>query len=167
MASSEKKLDPDRRAALLAEYATLREEILRRIELRQQLISITLTIAAVFLGVGLGSSTVAFVFPPLAALLALAWRQNDFRTRRLAEYIREHQEKEIDGLGWERYCQTNRRDWRGVVIAHAGTFLLVQLLAVGVGFFTFRSTWPEISLLVVDIISMVFVVLALVVFKPK
>jgi len=34
------------------EYTALREEILKRIESRQQLISITLTIAAAVLGVG-------------------------------------------------------------------------------------------------------------------
>lgn len=43
-------LDANEHMALLAEYATLRDEILKRIDLRQQLISMTLTIAAVFLG---------------------------------------------------------------------------------------------------------------------
>lgn len=61
----------------MAECATLRGEILKRIDLRQQLMSMTLTIAAVFLGVGLGIQSVALIYPVLASLLAMAWSQND------------------------------------------------------------------------------------------
>ena len=70
------------------EYNSLRGEILKRIELRQQIISITLTLAGIFLSFGLSTDTVALIYPPLAAFLSIAWAQNDFRIRDLATYIR-------------------------------------------------------------------------------
>ncbi|MCC6613686.1 MAG: hypothetical protein IT320_09430 [Anaerolineae bacterium] len=158
MSVGQTSLDADERTVLMAEYGTLRQEILKRIELRQQLVSMTLTLAAVFLGVGLGTGTIALIYPVLAALLALAWRQNDFRTRRAAEYIREHHEKRLKGLGWETYCQEQRRDWRHVVMAHGGVFLVTQMLAVLVGIFSYDASAPQMILLAVDALSVIYVI---------
>lgn len=157
METSPKYFDDDERAALMAEYATLREEMIKRIDLRQQLMSMTLTLAAVFLGVGLGTNSIALIYPVIAALLALAWSQNDFRTRRAAEYIRDRLETRIKGLGWETYCQQQRRDWRQVVFAHGGIFLTTQAMAVVVGLFSFTPTLPQFILLGIDALSMVYV----------
>lgn len=147
-------LDPDARAAIMAEYATLREELLKRIDLRQQLISITLTLAAVFLGVGLDENLIALIYPVLAALLALAWWQNDSHTRRAGSYIREEHEQRIAGLFWETFCEEQRGGWRSVVVAHGGIFLTTQLMGIGVGLVDFTSTTPEFILLGADAFSM-------------
>ncbi len=48
------------------EYNSLRGEIIKRIELRQQMVTVTLTIAGVFLGVGITNKAVALVYPPIA-----------------------------------------------------------------------------------------------------
>lgn len=118
------------------EYSSLRSEIVKRIELRQQLISITLTLAGVFLGVGLGKEGIALIYPPLAMFLAFGWAHNDFRTRILANYIRENLENSVTGLKYETIMQKRRNEakglesWRFVVLSHIGIFIFTQIMAI-------------------------------------
>jgi energy-coupling factor transporter transmembrane protein EcfT len=164
MSADSERLDPEVKSAMLVEYATLRDEILRRLDLRQQLLSLNLTIAAVFFGVGLGTRTVAFVFPPLAMLLAVAWSQNDFRIRKINLYIRTFIEPLIEGLGWESHSQSLREQgglqaWRLVVMSHSGTFFFSQIIAIIIGLLDFTYTTGEWILVVIDMISVVIVIL--------
>ena len=118
------------------EYNSLRGEILKRVELRQQIISITLTLAAALLGFGLGTQSVSLIYPPLAMFLAFGWAQNDFRIRDLATYIRKHLESPTTGLRYEHEVQMGRvsatglGSWRFVVISHIGVFLFTQAMAL-------------------------------------
>ena len=120
------------------EYNTLRSEILKRIEFRQQFISITLTLAGIFLGIGLTNDLVVLIYPPLAMFLALGWVQNDFRVRVAAQYIRERFETPETGLHYETYIQKEREknknlaEWRLLPISHSGIFLFTQFMAVGI-----------------------------------
>ena len=150
------------------EYNSLRGEILKRIELRQQIISITLTLAGIFLSFGLSTDTVALIYPPLAAFLSIAWAQNDFRIRDLATYIRENLETVPIGLGYETYVQRVRSNnkklgaWRFVVISHTGIFIFTQLMAVGIELLKSMPivlTPLEWVLLVVDFVSILVVLL--------
>ena len=150
------------------EYNSLRGEILKRIELRQQIISITLTLAGIFLSFGLSTDTVALIYPPLAAFLSIAWAQNDFRIRDLATYIRENLETAPIGLGYETYVQRVRSNnkklgaWRFVVISHTGIFIFTQLMAVGI---ELLKSMPIVLtplkwvLLVIDFVSILVVLL--------
>ncbi|MBI5353472.1 MAG: hypothetical protein HZB50_12600 [Chloroflexi bacterium] len=150
------------------EYNSLRGEILKRIELRQQIISITLTLAGIFLSFGLSTDTVAMIYPPLAAFLAIAWAQNDLRIRDLATYIRENLETVPIGLGYETYVQRARQKnkklstWRYVVISHTGIFIFTQLMAIGI---ELLKSMPIVLtplkwvLLVIDLISILVVLL--------
>lgn len=149
------------------EYNSLRSEILKRVELRQQTIAITLTLAGAFLGVGLSTDMVALIYPPLAAFLAIAWAQNDFRIRDLATYIRENLETSSLGLGYETHAQQARlaskrlNSWRVVVLSHTGIFIFTQLMAIGIGLL---RTLPivisplEWILLTIDFISILVVI---------
>ncbi len=150
------------------EYNSLRSEILKRIELRQQIISITLTLAGIFLSFGLTTDTVALIYPPLAAFLSIGWAQNDFRIRDLATYIRENLETMPIGLGYETHAQQERTQnrrlgaWRFVVISHTGIFVFTQVMAVGIELL--RSMPLVITplkwvLLVVDVMSILVVIL--------
>ncbi len=120
------------------EYNALRSEILKRIELRQQIVALTLTLAGVFLSFALTVESVALIYPPLAMFLAFSWAQNDYRIRAMASYIRERLEGQPTGLGYETYTQLGRAErknlgaWRFVVISHSGIFLVTQLMAVGI-----------------------------------
>ncbi len=141
---------------------------LKRIELRQQIISITLTLAGIFLSFGLSTDTVALIYPPLAAFLSIAWAQNDFRIRDLATYIRENLETAPIGLGYETYVQRVRSNnkklgaWRFVVISHTGIFIFTQLMAVGIELLKSMPivlTPLEWVLLVIDFVSILVVLL--------
>lgn len=149
------------------EYNSLRSEILKRIELRQQIISITLTLAGIFLSFGVSTDTVALIYPPLAAFLAMGWAQNDFRIRDLATYIRENLETADIGLRYETHVQRTRKNnkklgaWRFVVISHTGIFVFTQLMAIGIELL--KSTPLVLTplkwvLLVIDVISIFIVI---------
>ncbi len=146
------------------EYASLRGEILKRIEMRQQIVSITLTLAGIFLGIGIGTQSVVLVYPPLAMFLAFGWAQNDFRIRDLAYYIRVKIEASIPGAGYETHVQEQRKtrkglgSWRFVILSHGGIFLLTQLMAIGIGITNFASDVLAWTLLGFDILAALVVV---------
>jgi hypothetical protein len=153
-----------RRRAVALEYATLRNEILKRVEIRQQIVATTLALAGVFLGVGLSSEAVALIYPPLAMFLALSWYQNDYRISALAYYIREHLERGTPGLVYETILQKERLasggigSWRFVVLSHGGIFLLTQLLAIGIEVSKFTFSALEWVLLSVDLLAVLVVI---------
>jgi uncharacterized membrane protein YqaE (UPF0057 family) len=153
-------------AGLEMEYTTLRTEILQRIGLRQQVISISLTLAGIFLSVGLTNELVSLIYPPLAMLLAFGWAQNDFRIRETGGYIREYLESPESGLAYETLTQKYRQSakglgaWRFVVISHGGMFLLTQVMAVVVEVLRFAplNLSPiRLALFTIDAISIIIV----------
>lgn len=155
--------------AIHLEYAALRDESMRRIEARQQQLSITLTLAGVFLGVGwnIGSAVGLFIFPPLALLLAAAWVQNEVRLQQIGTYLREQLEPNLPGTGWARYTHQREQHSRILglpleIFAVGGIFLLTQLFAILLGLFHFQSAeLIEWILLALDVFS-VFALFALV-----
>jgi hypothetical protein len=151
------------------EYVSLREEALRRTESRQNLLSVTLTLAAAFCGIGWGTggSVALMIFPPIATLLALAWVQNEIAINRINTYIRDELAPKIPGLSWERYARERMMSSRiGAfpldMLAIAGVFVMAQLLAVVLAFFQFqiRSVveWFLLALDIVSIAALIFMV---------
>lgn len=140
-----------------AEYATLREEVLKRLEARQQTLSIALTLAGAFLGLGWNAgSVVILMYPLIALLLAVGWAQNEVFLKQLNAYIRDHLEGEESGLGWQRYSdqgmsQLRFRGWPIEILAIGGIFLLTQLMAIGLGMYKFDSTSVAWILFLLDI----------------
>lgn len=148
------------------EYKSLRDEILARIRLRQQIVTATLTLCGVFLGFGLNNAALAFIYPPLAFFLSLGWAQNDYRIRTLASYIRNQLEPSFAVDGWETKVNEKRKTaslghWRYAILSHGGIFILSQMLAIGIGVPLF--TWQPVEwfLITVDIISVIAVFILL------
>lgn len=121
---------------MVAEYSGLREEIVKRIEVQHQILSMTLIAAAAFLG--LGSQTTIpipgaalLLYPFLAMFLAVAWAYNGIRVVDIARYLRTLEDNSDDGLGWERHMEKIEKlgSVRSVVAAR-GVFIITQLLAV-------------------------------------
>src|SRR5215510_11261505 len=148
---------PENSAASETEYATLREEVLKRLEGRQQTLSIALTLAGAFLGLGWNAgSVVMLLYPLIALLLAVSWAQNEVFIKQLNAYIRDHLEGGDTGRGWQRY--TNQRmseirvmGWPIEILAIGGIFVLTQLMAIGLGTYKFESHSIEWILLILDI----------------
>lgn len=105
-------------AALVgAEHTGLREEIIKRIELQVQLVSITLAAAGVFLAVGLpkdlpaGASPSAaplLVYPLLALFTWATWVFHQLRITEVAMYLKSLERKFPDILGWELFSERIR-----------------------------------------------------------
>ena len=124
---------------LKMEYEVLRQEVLRRIEMRSQIALATLTFAGVTLGVGLSTPAVALIFPVIGLFLAIGWIQHDARVREITTYIRDNIEGKIAGLGWEAHRQrrvhksTRLGGARLSVLSAAGLFLVCQSMAIVIG----------------------------------
>ena len=77
---------------LQMEYTFLSELIIKRLEMGQKMIQLTLTLAAAFLGVALTRNvppSVALVFPPIAALLEMVWFYNEKRQTLSIKHFKE------------------------------------------------------------------------------
>jgi len=89
---------------LLAEYAQLKAEILKRSEIQHQLISITLVALGGLAAVGLKDSPAALLaYPLLALFLGASWSYNDIQIAQIGIYIRYRIEERLvePPLGWE------------------------------------------------------------------
>lgn len=103
---------------VLAEYTALRNEIIKRIEMRQQLLTFTLVGAGTLMTLGATegrAAEVLLIYPILAFFLALGWTHNDVRIGELGGYLKEHVEQKLQtmktgksvtapkGIWWEHY----------------------------------------------------------------
>jgi hypothetical protein len=97
------------RALLLVEqYVSLRNEIEKRIEIRQQILALTLLVAGTFLTVGVQPNVpevVLLFYPIIAMFLAAIWEHNDLRVGQLNFYLRTEVERHLGrfGPGWETF----------------------------------------------------------------
>ena len=143
------------------EYATLREEVLKRIESRQQTISVVLTLAGAFLGLGWNAGAVVIlIYPLIAFLLAIGWAQNEIFIMQINTYIRDHLEGEHTGLGWQRFSQQGMSElrifgWPLEILAIGGIFILTQIMALGLGGFRFTNSLPEWLLMILSVAAII------------
>jgi len=97
------------RALLLIEqYRSLRSEIEKRIDIRQQILALTLLVAGTFLTVGVQPGVpgvVLLFYPVIAMFLGAIWEHNDLRVGQINFYIRTEVEKHLGvlGPGWEAF----------------------------------------------------------------
>jgi hypothetical protein len=107
------KEPPEIHSLLLIEYGTLREEILKRIELRTQVTSLALIVFGTMMSFGLQarSSSVILLYPILAIFLAGSWTHNGIRIREIAIYIRDQIESRIGEniLAWEHRASPHQK----------------------------------------------------------
>lgn len=133
-----KSVDPAN-PLVAAEYKALRDEILKRVEFRYQLLNITLISAGTLLGAGLNanSAPVLLVYPIVAAFLAGGWAHNGEAIATMVKYVREELEESHTGLGWESYLLKHPDRhfiYRGLgLIYAAGIFLTTQFIALILG----------------------------------
>lgn len=140
---------------LLAEYAALRDEVLKRIEILHQLISLALIAVGTLLPLGVQTSTtIIFAYPVVALFLAASWAHNNARIQQVGAYIRRHIEAELlsERMGWEHMRRQLNDGQFGArnLLASRGIFVGTQLLAIFIGLL--RSTFPveDIVFLVID-----------------
>jgi 8-oxo-dGTP diphosphatase len=166
----ERKINTDVRTEILQEFSALRDESVKRTEIRHQLLSFTLVAAGTFLTVGaqeIVEPSVLLIYPLLAAFLAATWTHSDIRVGEIGEYIRNNIEPRLEGLNWEVYLHekyTKQESWlrrRLSELSASGIFLSTELLAVVLA--RFHSRWDLSQkttkiLLVLDVIAIVLTV---------
>jgi hypothetical protein len=90
------------------QYASLRNEIEKRIEIRQQILAFTLLVAGTLLTIGVQPNVpevVLLFYPVIAMFLGAIWEQNDVRVAQIDYFICTEVEKHLDrlGSGWETF----------------------------------------------------------------
>ncbi len=93
---------------LIEQYTSLRSEIEKRIDIRQQILALTLLVAGTFLTVGVQPAVpevVLLFYPLIAMFLGAIWEHNDLRVGQINFYIRIEVEKHLGALGpgWETF----------------------------------------------------------------
>jgi hypothetical protein len=138
------------------EYGSLRAEMLRRIDARQQTLSVALGLAGAFLGLGWSAGAVVLLlYPLIALLLAVGWAQNEIFITQIGAYIREYLEQGDSGLGWQTYSSQRGSEirimgWPIEVLSIGGIFILTQLMAIGLGGYQFSGGSIQWILLILD-----------------
>lgn len=160
----------------LSEYSALREEILKRMELRQALELCVLAGLSAVYGVVLGydlSPLVAMAYPIVTFFLALSWSHHYYRSGQIGDYIRWYFETaEHGGPGvlcgrWQHSLRCHYDQHPGwydaslTALGAGGVFMFSELLATGLGLYWWKVSstdkthlWWIISLLVVDVLAL-------------
>ena len=145
------KINPEK------EYDTLRQEILKRVEMQNTLINLILTIVAVFLGLGLTNNLISFLIPPIICLMSFIYKTQSLGIIKISNYLIERYEVN-DNENWETYNKaksTTSRYKRKVFLLSlgpVGVFTFLSFISIVIGLFKFKSSNIEIFLLVLDII---------------
>ena len=139
------------------EYSSLRAEVLRRIDSRQQTLSVALTLAGAFLGLGWNAGAVVLLlYPLIALLLAVGWAQNEVFITQINAYIRDYLEGSESGLGWQTFSSQRGSEirimgWPIEVLSIGGIFILTQIMAIGLGGYQFGGGSIQWILLILDV----------------
>ena len=166
---SEGVLSSDTISIMMKEYDNLRAEILKRIELMHQLISLGLIVPGTIFAFGFQTqdATLILLYPLLAFILSLLWSQHDRRTREIGYYIHTQIETRLtEALGWEHFMDTTRTVhklfdldslWAAVGV-FAGTGILAILVGVPIAIKS-GTLFPFSILLTASILSIIFTII--------
>lgn len=141
---------PSDPSLVAAEYSALREELLKRIELNHQVISIAVFALGTLLaaGVQIQNAEVVLVYPLLAMLLSGVWAYNERRSQRIQAYIRDRIEARVGqgNMGWEHALARSRLPHRRFALGWMVCFLGVEFIAIVVGWSVARMGSPSDAL---------------------
>jgi hypothetical protein len=119
---------------LIAEFSSLREEILKRIEIQHQLITLALIATGTIIPLGIQSSTIIILaYPLLAMFISVAWSHSDRRIRHISAYIMCIEDKLLGGnRGWEHMqgLIVRERFGKRLLYASRGIFIGTQILSI-------------------------------------
>lgn len=155
---------------LLTQYSSLREEVLKRIEIQHQIIFGAMVAVGTILTVGTqpDAASILLIYPFLSMFLTLAWSQNDHRNRQITRHLALHEEVFLThrSLGWESSRSSSRLWLFGSrkVFAARGIFVGSQILVVLLFWIKARAANQPISaedtiLIIADLFIIIITVL--------
>ncbi len=116
------------------EYKALRTELIKHIELRHSILTLTVTAAGTILGFSNSIPRLALLYPIIALIFCCLWAQNEMRELQLCDYISKIEEEL--GFGWSQFYKSEQGQGtfiRGVpfsVIVPGSTFVITSLIAI-------------------------------------
>jgi len=146
----QQQLQEVRTELIVEQYHSLREEIIQRVQARQQMWYVLLLVAGTFLTIGVQPGIAAWtilLYPLIALFFSVNWAHNDTRIDQITWYIHHEVEKPLQFIGWETYRTQKFRRKRGIeqhshplalvpgllTFSARGVFLTTQLLSTGIG----------------------------------
>lgn len=147
-------------AIILAEYNSLKAEVVKRIEIRHQLTSLALIAPGTIIAVGfqVNNAFLLLSYPILACLLSAVWLANTRAYHEVSRYIRTQIEPRLGktNLRWQYVHYNTPHPFRLVGFLGSGAiFIFTELLAIlgGVTLAKFKFDVAEIILFVLAILS--------------
>lgn len=158
-------LSPEIASLIIAEFNVTRDEILKRVELQHQLLSLSLIILGTILtfGIQTKSASIILLYPFIALFLTIAWTSSSTRIREMQLYIKTHIEEKLGEhiIGWEHFRMTIHRPFGSLTTLSAmgifiGTELLAGIVAVSVATFSMieKSQFVLVGLCIIATFSM-------------
>jgi hypothetical protein len=161
---------------IVEQYRSLREEIIQRVQARQQMWYVLLFIAGTFFTIGVQPGVAAWtilIYPLLTLFFSTNLAHNDTRIDQIAWYIQYEIEKPLELKGWETYRteKFRRKFWTKklhhplalvpglLAISARGVFLTTQLMALCIGTARLLSS-REIILAIVSLVINFMIVIA-------
>jgi hypothetical protein len=96
---------------IVAEYASIRAEILKLIELQAQLIALTVIAFGTVLSVGFqtNKAVIVMIYPLLALILGISWLNHAHAIHRCGDYIAHQIEPKVGVqlMGWESFVRVH------------------------------------------------------------
>ena len=160
MAAKITKKKMDSQALISMEYSSLRSEVLKRMEMQQQLITFAMVAAGTFITVSVGidgGAILLLVYPIFVAFLAIGWYQHNTRIKRINEYIRDQIESLVPNGGWEQHrtALTSKVKRSATIMFARGAFVGTQLLTIVLAFSKIGFSDTENILLLADGVSII------------
>jgi len=151
-------------ALLVAEYTTLRDEIVKRIEIQHQLVSLALIAPGTVLALGFQTSSASLMlaYPLLGMFLSAVWLSNSIAIHDIAAYIADQIQSRVgeNFSFWEHFrISTNTRQ---VAILHfwgtRGIFIGTELLVLLAGITLAKFDTAQTIFLIIGIVSSVLTI---------
>jgi len=105
------RLDAETSGLIIAEYQSLRAEIVKMMEMQSQLVSLAVIGFGAVLSFGFETRNpvVILVYPMLAGILQIYWLNHAHAVQHIADYLADVVEPKAGKgvLGWENYGRTN------------------------------------------------------------
>src|SRR5437588_3607466 len=169
----QQQLQQVRTELIVEQYHSLREEIIQRVQARQQMCYVLLLVAGTFLSIGVQPSIAAWtilLYPLIALFFAINWAHNDTRIDQITWYIHYEIEEPLQFKGWETYrTQKFHRKQQAeqqshplalvpglLALSSRGVFLTTQLLSIGIGIMRLVQT----GMLVLALLSLLIDLIA-------
>ncbi len=159
----DEKISSEDISIILAEYTSLKEEILKRIEIRHQLTSLALIAPGAIITVGVQAKNAFLIlsYPILACLLSAVWLANLRAYHEVSTYIRTQIEPKLGrtNLNWQNVHYNTPHPFRLVgFLGSGGIFIFTELLAIFAGIFLADFNIPMIILLALAILSVLLTI---------